>query len=76
MTTAVAMNWEDMEWKEVRPGIKRKVFHCEGCTIVCNAIEPGHEPKPHSHAREGVKPKLLTKRFPFCILASWLDRFA
>ena len=25
---------------------------------------------------KGVKPELLTKGFLFCILASWLDRFA
>jgi quercetin dioxygenase-like cupin family protein len=43
-----------MEWEIVRSGVKRKVFQAEGCTLVLNAIEPGHEPKPHSHVNEQV----------------------
>jgi quercetin dioxygenase-like cupin family protein len=54
MKTAIAMNWDDMEWEEVRPGVKRKVFQGEGCTVVYNSLEPGHEPKPHSHEYEQI----------------------
>ena len=46
------LNWEWMEWEFVRPGVKRKVFQAGGCTMVLNYLEPGHEPKPHSHAYE------------------------
>ncbi len=46
------VNWEQMEWEFVRPGVKRKVFQGEGCTMVLNQLEPGHDPKPHSHLHE------------------------
>ena len=45
-------NWNEMPWEEVRKGIKRKVFTGEGATLVLNFVEPGHEPKPHSHIQE------------------------
>ncbi|RPJ11530.1 MAG: cupin domain-containing protein [Deltaproteobacteria bacterium] len=48
------VNWEEMEWELVRPGVKRKVFHAEGCTLALNALEPTHQPKPHSHPYEQV----------------------
>jgi len=49
-----APNWNAMEWENVRPGIRRKVFHGDNCTVVYNAVEPGNEPKPHSHNYEQV----------------------
>jgi quercetin dioxygenase-like cupin family protein len=48
----IAANWDKMEWEEVRKGIKRKVFTGEGATMSLNYIEPGHDPKPHSHVHE------------------------
>ena len=54
MRDLLPTNWEDMEWEAVRPGVKRKVFHAEGCTLVLNAVEPGNEPKPHSHPYEQI----------------------
>ncbi|MBN1829974.1 MAG: cupin domain-containing protein [Deltaproteobacteria bacterium] len=54
MTTTDAVNWNDMEWENVRPGIRRKVFHGEGCTVAYNEVRPGHEPKPHSHDYEQI----------------------
>ncbi len=48
------VNWEEMEWEIVRPGVRRKVFHAKGCTVVLNAIEPGNQPKPHSHPHEQI----------------------
>jgi quercetin dioxygenase-like cupin family protein len=46
------VNWGEMEWEVVRPGVKRKVFHGRGCTMVLNYLEPGHQPRPHKHAHE------------------------
>jgi quercetin dioxygenase-like cupin family protein len=43
-----------MEWELVRPGVKRKVFQTEKCTVVLNSLDPGHEPRPHSHGHEQV----------------------
>ena len=54
MTNLEPVNWEEMEWEVVRPGVKRKVFHASGCTIVLNAVEPGNQPKPHSHPSEQI----------------------
>jgi quercetin dioxygenase-like cupin family protein len=48
------VNWEEMEWESVRPGVKRKVFQAEGGTLVLNHLEPGHKPNPHSHAHEQI----------------------
>lgn len=54
MVNLEPVNWEEMEWEIVRPGIKRKVFHAKGCTVVLNAVEPGNQPKPHSHPHEQI----------------------
>ena len=48
------VNWEQLEWEAVRPGVKRKVFQAEGGTLVLNHLEPGHKPQPHSHANEQI----------------------
>jgi quercetin dioxygenase-like cupin family protein len=47
-------SWEKMEWEIVRPGVKRKVYHGSGCTVVLNAVEPGNQPKPHAHPHEQI----------------------
>jgi quercetin dioxygenase-like cupin family protein len=52
MSISGPLNWDQMEWEFVRPGVKRKVFQAERCTMVLNYLEPGHEPKPHSHSCE------------------------
>ncbi len=54
MTASETVNWEQMEWEVVRPGVKRKVFHGEGCTMVLNQLDPGHDPKPHFHVHEQI----------------------
>lgn len=54
MSMQKAPNWNAMEWEDVRPGIRRKVFHGDNCTVVYNAVEPGNEPKPHSHDYEQI----------------------
>lgn len=48
----ISANWNSMPWEEVRAGVKRKVFTGEGATLSLNLIDPGHEPKPHSHIHE------------------------
>ena len=45
-------NWDAMEWEIVRRGVKRKIFTGEGATMSLNVLDPGHEPKPHSHIHE------------------------
>ena len=50
----VPIRWDDLEWEVVRPGVKRKVFHGQGCTVVINHLEPGHQPQPHAHGNEQV----------------------
>lgn len=47
-----AANWDDIPWEIVRTGVKRKVFSGEGATMVLNLLDPGHEPRPHSHMHE------------------------
>jgi len=54
MVVSGSMNWEEMEWELVRPGVKRKVFQAEGCTVVLNSLDPGHEPRPHAHAQQQI----------------------
>jgi quercetin dioxygenase-like cupin family protein len=49
-----ANNWSRIPWEQVRPGVKRKVFTGEGATLSLNAIDPGHDPKPHSHMHEQI----------------------
>ena len=49
-----AVNWDDMEWEIVRPGVKRKVLQAEGGTVVLNYLEPVHEPRPHTHVHEQI----------------------
>lgn len=50
----VAASWNEMPWEEVRKGVKRKVFTGEGATLSLNFLEPGHDPKPHSHMHEQI----------------------
>jgi quercetin dioxygenase-like cupin family protein len=38
----------------VRPGVSRKVFTGDGATLAWTKLEPGHEPRPHSHRYEQI----------------------
>jgi quercetin dioxygenase-like cupin family protein len=38
----------------VRPGVSRRVFSGEGATLAWTTLEPGHEPRPHSHEYEQI----------------------
>jgi quercetin dioxygenase-like cupin family protein len=52
MINKITANWDNLPWEEVRKGVKRKVFTGEGATLALNSLEPGHEPKPHTHIHE------------------------
>jgi quercetin dioxygenase-like cupin family protein len=49
-----AANWEMLAWEDVREGVQRKVFSGEGATVSLNRLQPGHEPRPHSHVHEQI----------------------
>ena len=49
-----SINWEDMPWEAVRPGVERKAFSGEGATVSLNRLQPGHEPRPHAHPNEQI----------------------
>jgi quercetin dioxygenase-like cupin family protein len=48
------VNWEEMEWTPVRPGVERKAFSGKGATLALHRLQPGHEPKPHNHVHEQI----------------------
>jgi quercetin dioxygenase-like cupin family protein len=48
------IDWDSMEWELVVEGIRRKVVHLKGATVVLNLLDPGNEPFPHSHPHEQV----------------------
>jgi quercetin dioxygenase-like cupin family protein len=45
---------DELVWEVVRPGVDRKVVHGDGTTVVLNRIEPGNQPKPHTHPHEQI----------------------
>lgn len=47
-----AANWNSMKEVIVREGVTRKAFSGEGATLALHILQPGHEPKPHSHPYE------------------------
>lgn len=48
------VNWNEMEWKNIRPGVDQKAFSGEGATVALHRLQPDHEPKPHSHVHEQI----------------------
>lgn len=48
------IDWNAIEWVEVRPGVARKGFSGNGATVALHRLAPGHEPKPHSHPNEQI----------------------
>lgn len=51
---AHSINWNEIAWTPVRPGVDRKGFTGEGATVALHRLMPGHEPKPHSHPHEQI----------------------
>lgn len=48
------IDWDSQAWEPVRPGVERKSFSGDGATVALHRLQPGHEPKPHSHANEQI----------------------
>jgi quercetin dioxygenase-like cupin family protein len=49
-----AVDWNQIPWERVREGVERKAFSGDGATISLNRLQPGHEPRPHSHPNEQI----------------------
>ncbi|RAV20047.1 cupin domain-containing protein [Paenibacillus contaminans] len=49
-----ASNWDTLQEVLVREGVTRKAFSGEGATLALHVLQPGHEPKPHSHTYEQI----------------------
>ncbi|NGQ93974.1 cupin domain-containing protein [Brevibacillus sp. SYP-B805] len=54
MLNIKAANWNTLQEVFVREGVTRKAFSGEGATLALHVLQPGHEPKPHSHAYEQI----------------------
>jgi len=39
---------------QTRPGVVRRVFSGENATLAFTTLDPGHEPRPHSHPHEQI----------------------
>ena len=48
------MDWNSIPWERVRAGVERKAFSGDGATLSMNRLQPGHEPRPHSHPNEQI----------------------
>lgn len=48
------VDWNQIPWERVREGVERKAFSGEGATLSLNRLQPGHEPRPHSHPHEQI----------------------
>ena len=48
------IDWNAIEWKQVRKGVEQKAFSGTGATVALHRLMPGHEPKPHSHSHEQI----------------------
>lgn len=44
-----AVNWNELEWDDVMPGMKRKVVHADGFTIVLVSLDPNTDLAVHAH---------------------------
>ena len=47
-------SYDNLKTTPVRPGVSRKVFSGDGATLAWTTLEPGHQPRPHSHAHEQI----------------------
>ena len=48
------IDWNAMPWEPVRTGVERKAVSGAGATLALNRLQPGHEPRPHSHPNEQI----------------------
>ncbi|HEV2365342.1 MAG TPA: cupin domain-containing protein [Caulobacteraceae bacterium] len=49
-----SVDWDALPWERVRAGVERKAFSGDGATLSLNRLQPGHEPRPHSHPHEQI----------------------
>lgn len=49
-----SIDWNAIAWERVREGVERKAFSGDGATVSLNRLQPGHEPRPHSHPNEQI----------------------
>ncbi|MCO5081075.1 MAG: cupin domain-containing protein [Rhizobiaceae bacterium] len=49
-----SIDWNSIPWTPVREGVERKAISGEGATVALHRLQPGHEPKPHSHENEQI----------------------
>lgn len=47
-------NWDEMNVVAPREGVTRRSFSGGGATLAWTTLEPGHEPRPHSHPHEQI----------------------
>ena len=47
-------DYDHLRETPVRSGVTRKVFSGDGATLAWTRLEPGHEPRPHSHSYEQI----------------------
>jgi quercetin dioxygenase-like cupin family protein len=46
------VNWNQMEWDDVMPGMQRKVLHADGFTMVLVDLAPNLDLPAHAHPHE------------------------
>ncbi len=49
-----SLNWNELEWDEAMPGMRRKVLHADEFTIVLMDLAPNLDLPHHSHHHEQV----------------------
>ena len=47
-------NFDRLGSTDVRGGVRRKVFTGDGATLAWTTLDPGHDPRPHSHDYEQI----------------------
>ena len=48
------IDWSKTEWTTIREGVEQKAFSGSAATVAMHRLQPGHEPKPHSHPHEQI----------------------
>lgn len=43
------VNWDDIAWEPVRPGVRRRVYASDDVMLVMNELTPEMEVRAHSH---------------------------
>lgn len=48
------LDFSKIDWTLIRKGVEQKAFSGMGATIAFHRLQPGHEPRPHSHLHEQI----------------------